>query len=796
MHWFNVRLATRRLGRDAGYTALNIGGLAVGLACCLLIAMWVGDERAHDRFHTKSERLYRLNKINTQPTGEQSHEALSSGPMAPTLVADFPEVEAAVRILPWWGEVLLQRDEMSLPVSDVTFADANLFEVFDFQLLRGDPATALDAPLSIVLTEGLAHTFFGDDDPLGETLVGQGDLVYTITGIVEDTPLESHLQYSAFVSWASVAPGNGALEMDWLMRWLPQTLFTYVLLQPDADPAALESKLPSFMETHFADRAEQYHLYLQPLEEIYLNSTDILYQRSMALGNQMHVTVLSVVALLILLIACVNFMNLATARAGRRAGEVGVRKSVGAQRSQLIVQFLGEAFVLVALSLGVALVLVEGIRPWFNALIGTSVKPFAWTTPSVLAAILGLGMTVGLVAGLYPAFVISAFRPTRALKHDAGGGGRRFRQVLVTVQFAASIALLAGTALVVRQMQYVQSENPGYDREQIVVLPTGPTSIAEQAAAFKEELLRHPSILRVSASSNVPGESIGTYSIEPEGRLGDEGLTAALMMLDDAKFLETYGLTMASGRFFDSARAADSSAVVINEAMARSLGWTESVGRRFDVSGELEGGTVIGVVEDFQMASMHQEIEPLVVVLQPRPYNVSVRIAGGESASALAHLRTTWERFETRYPFEYAFLDDAFADLYESDQQLMQTLGVFAGLAILIACFGLLGLAAYTAERRKKEIGVRRVLGASVPSIVGLLSRDYLKLVVVGFVVAVPLAYIAAERWLASFAYRIDIGASSFAFAGGIVLAIAALTVGIHALRAATADPIRALRAE
>ncbi|MEO0558146.1 MAG: ABC transporter permease [Bacteroidota bacterium] len=795
MHWFNVRLATRRLRHDAGYTALNVGGLAIGLACCLLIAMWAHGERTHDRFHTQSERLYRLNKVHTLPTGEQDHEALSSGPMAPTLVADFPEVEAAVRILPWFADVLLQRGETALPISDVTFADANLFEVFDYQLLHGDPGTALEAPLSMVLTEQLARTFFGDADPMGQALVGQGDLTYTVTGIVEDTPAASHLQYNAFVSWASVAPGEGGLEMGWLMRWLPQSMFTYVLLQPEADVAALEAKLPGFMETHFPERAEQYQLYLQPLEDIYLNSTHILYQRSVILGNQMYVTVLSVVALLILLIACVNFMNLATARAGRRAGEVGIRKSVGAQRAQLIVQFLGEAFVLIGLSLGLALLLVEATRPVFNTLLGTSMEAFAWATPSVLAAVLGLGLVVGLAAGLYPAVVLSAFRPSRALKHDVDGGGRRFRQVLVTAQFAASIALLSGTALVVQQMRYVQSENAGYDREQIVVLPTGPTSVSDQVDAFKEEVLRHPSIVQVSASSNVPGESIGTYGIEPEGHADEEGMTAAMLMLDDAEFMETYGLTMASGRFFDGTRAADSSAVVLNEAMIRSLGWTEAIGRRFDVSGELEGGRVIGVVGDFQVTSMHQEIEPLVMVLQPRPDKVSIRVAGGAAAGALSHLRATWERFETRYPFEYTFLDDAFAELYQSDRRLMQTLSVFAALAVLIACLGLLGLAAYTAERRKKEIGVRKVLGAGVPSIVGLLARDYLKLVAVGFVVAVPLAYIAAERWLSSFVYRIDVGASSFALAGGIVLAVVGLTVGLHALRAAGADPIRALRA-
>ena len=291
-------VALRQLRRQKGYASLNVAGLAVGLACCLLIALWVRDERAYDRFHAQSEQIYRLNKVHTQPTGEEQLESLSSGPMGPTLVADYPEVEAAVRIVPWWGEMLLQRDDTVLPVADVTFADRELFEVFDFELLRGDPATALEAPLSIVLTERLAETFFGETDPIGQTLMGLGDLTYAITGVVEDAPAASHLQYGAFVSFSSVVPGNGGLEFGWLDRWIPQTLFTYVLLRPGADVVALEAKLPDFMAQHFAERAEQYALYLQPLEDIYLGSTEILYQRSMAQGNRAYVYVLSVVALL------------------------------------------------------------------------------------------------------------------------------------------------------------------------------------------------------------------------------------------------------------------------------------------------------------------------------------------------------------------------------------------------------------------------------------------------------------------------------------------------------------------
>ncbi len=791
-----LTVALRQLRRQKGYAGLNVAGLAVGLACCLLIALWVRDERSFDRFHSENDRLYRLNKVHTLPTGGTELHALSSGPMGPQLVADYPEVEATVRILPWWGDLLFERGETSLTVPGVTFADRNVFEVFDFDLLRGDPATALEAPLSVVLTERLAEAFFGSDDPIGQTLLGFGDLTYTVTGIVEDTPPHSHLQYGSFVSWSSVVPGNGGLDFNWLTIWRPQSIYTYVLLRPDADPAALEAKLPGFMTEHFAERADQYRLYLQPLGDIYLGSMDILYQRSMVQGNRAYVYVLSVVALLILLIACVNFMNLSTARASRRAVEVGVRKSVGARRPQLIGQFLSEALLLVGLGLGLALVLVETVRPAFNQLVGKAMPAFAWTDPPVLIALAGLGLLVGLAAGTYPAFVLSAFRPARILKGSQTFGGRRFRQVLVTAQFAASIALLAGTFLVYSQMQFVLDENPGYDRDHLVTLPTGRTDIGDQAAAFKAEALRHPGITHATLTNNVPGQGFSTHTVVPEGRPEDEGLTAAGLFLDDTDLIETYGLTLAEGRFFDPARPADSSAIVLNQAMVRSLGWTDAVGKRFDMPGEIDEGTVIGVVEDFQIAAMYQEVAPLFMALDGSNGSLTVRLAGDDVAGALAHLEATWAQFEPRYPFEYQFLDDTFAQLYQSDRRLMQTLGLFAVLAILVACLGLLGLAAYTAERRTKEIGVRKVLGAGVASIIGLLSVDFLRLVGIGFVVAAPLAWFAAERWLDGFAYRIDVGLLPFVIAGALVLLLALVTVSTQALRAATADPVKALRYE
>ena len=795
--WKNyLKSAWRNTVRQKGYAALNVAGLALGLGCCLLIALWVQDEHAYDRFHTQGDRIYRLDKIATPPTGGSERHALSSGPMGPTMQAEFPEVEAAVRLLPWFDDVLIERGETVLATPDVVFADANVFSVFSFRLLRGSPATALADPLSIVLTEHMAHALFGEADPIGQTIVGLNDLTYTVTGIVEDAPAHSHLRYNAFVSWASVVPGNGALEFGWLDEWRPQSLFTYLLLRPEADPAALEAKFPAFMQAHFAERADQYAFYLQPLHDVYLGSSDVLFQRSMVHGNRTYVYVLSVVALLILLIACVNFINLATARAGRRATEVGVRKAIGARRPQLVGQFLSEVLLLVGVALVLALGLAEAVRPAFNAFTGKAVGALTWLAPGPLAVLAALGLAVGLAAGLYPALVLSGFRPVRALNSDASVGGRDFRKVLVTAQFAASIVLLAGTFVVYHQMAYVQTRHPGYDRAQVVVLPTGGTALADQFEAFKTEVLRSPHVTAAAGSNSVPGEDLMSFGLLPEGRASEEGWTANVLLLDDDDLPGTYGMEMAAGRFLDSDRAADSSAIVVNETLARSLGWADPIGKRLDVAGEGRARTVVGVVRDFQTASLRQPIGPLFMILDGRGSNLSVRITGDDVPGTLAHLRATWERFEPRHPFEYRFLDSDFARLYATDRRLMQTLGLFALIAILVACLGLFGLAAYTAEQRTKEIGVRKVLGATVASLVGLLSRDFLRLVLVASVVAVPVAWYAMERWLDGFAYRIALGPVVFLLAGGIALLIALATVAGQALRAAHIDPVKSLRAE
>ncbi len=794
-----LKIALRHLRKHPGYTFINVAGLAVGIACCLLILLYVQAELRVDRFHTNAERLYRLNKVVTPKAGETEFHVITSGPMAPALAADYPEVEQAIRVLPWFDDVLMRHGETSVLVPDVVFVDSNFFDVFSFELVRGDPADVLAAPLSIVLTETTAHRLFGDTDPIGQLLTGLNDLDYTVTGVAADPPVSSHLRFNALVAWSSLLPGQGGLEFGWIARWFPQVLYTYLQLTPGADPATLEAKLPEFMQRHFPQRADQYRLYLQPFTDLYLDSAHLLHMRNLRVGNRTYVYAFAIIALFILLIACINFMNLTTARATKRAQEVGMRKVLGAARRQLIRQFLGESLMMSLVALLLAVALVEVVLPVFQAFTGQVVPSGVWDNPTAMTAMVILFLVIGVAAGAYPAFVLSSFRPMHMLKglgassRDSAGP----RKVLVTLQFTISIVLLAGTAVVYQQMAYMQTKNLGFQKEQVVILPIGNTAIQSQFDAFKQTLLQHPNITHAAGSNSVPGGGLMSFGINPEGKEQDESWTAQAIRLDDYDLLETYGMEIATGRYFSEDRPTDATnGVVINEAMARSLGWNDPLGKRLDAPGEVDEGTVIGVIKDFHFESLHQPVAPLFLYYAPRHGNLSLRLTGQDLPATLAFIRDTWERFDPAYPFDYAFLDQAVAQLYDSEQRLMQTLSLFAILAILIACLGLFGLASFTAEQRTKEIGVRKVLGASVGSLVLLLSKDFTRLIGIAFVLASPLAYLAAQQWLQDFAYRIDLSWPIFLLAGALALAIAFFTVSYQAIRAAVGDPVKALRYE
>ena len=799
------KIALRNFKKYKTYAFINIFGLAVGLASCILIVLFVQDELRFDRFHEHADRIVRV--VEDQRDEDRvSHLAHTFTPMAPALEAEFPAVEHAVRLYPY--PVLVRHGEAKKFQEDrFFFADSTVFEVFSFSLIRGDARTALAAPFSVVLTEETARKYFGDTDPLGQILTvrdDDGERDYTVTGLLDAVPRTSHVHFDLLASFSSTRAFAPWMHNRGNWEWPP--LYTYALLAEGTDPAALEAQMPALAEKYMGERRASFRSFLlQPLTRIRLFSnreaeveptSDITY-----------VYIFSMIAFFILLIACINFMNLATARAASRAREVGMRKVLGAQRTQLIRQFLSESTLLAALALVLAVVLIELLLPALNAVSGKALSTdylIHWSIPVVLA---GIVLGVGLLAGSYPAFYLSAFRPVRALSGTSGRGrsAAALRKGLVVFQFGISIALIIGTTIIYRQLDYIQNQRLGFDKEHVVVVPLRDQADQINNATLKEQWEQIPNVLSVAATSGVPGLPTGLHDFwvfpDNTGRDSLELLTLTV----DHDFVETLGLEVIAGRDFSEDFPTDAyEAFVINESAALKLGWTDPVGREFALKYYLNGairkrGTIIGVVKDFQYNALHRAIDPTVLHVVPESYYtdyLAARIGPGAATATLAHMAERWQAFNAERPFEYTFLDETFDALYRAEERLGRLFGYFSILAILIACLGLFGLAAFTAERRTKEIGVRKTMGATVGGIVLLLSKDLLKLIAVAFIVGAPLAFFLMNRWLQDFAVRVEMSWGTFLMVGLAALGIAWLTVGYHAIRAALADPVKALRYE
>lgn len=787
-------VALRTLKRQRAFALINVTGLAVGLACCLLILLYVRDELSYDRHHTRAEHVARLTRTSS---------ALSAGPMGPALVRDLPGVEHAARIT---GDTRagIRRDDGEVFSESILFVDSSFVDIFTVEFLRGDPATALHRPDALLLTESAARRYFDDADPMGRPLTVQLEeqLELTVTGVVADPPRASHFRYDLLASFEPVARASQRME-NWHTNWL----FTYMLLAEGTDAADVEAALPAFFERHVGE--EWTHFGIQSLLDVHLRSAHLEYDIAPQ-GNIAYVLLFSAVAALILLIACINFVNLSTARSLKRAKEVGARKVFGARRSQLVAQFLGEAVLLAVLALALAGWLVSLLLPFFRDLAGRDLVLTVNDVGPGLGMALVLILVVGVVAGSYPAFVLSRFRPAAALRGQSGGMGGRgwMRRGLVAFQFAVSLFLIVGTLVVDRQLGFLREARLGYDGDQVLAIDFG-DALDGRYEAVKREVLRHPNVLGASASDNVPGEGVSDFLYRPEGWT-EADMPGWDTYFVDADYMEVLGMEIARGRGFRPDVSPEAAGFVINETALRDIVaavgdvWEDPIGRQieFYVPGAegwqvLRQGPVVGVVKDFHYRSLHAEIGPLVMQVLPGVFDVllvDVRTDGLDET--LAFLEDQWEAFGPDRPFEYAFLDEAYDRLYQNEAHMGTLFSVFAGLAVLVACLGLFGLAAYTAERRTKEIGVRKVLGASVTDIVLLLSKEFVVLVVVAFVVAAPLVWLAMERWLNNFAYRAEWGLDLLALAGGLGLAIALLTVSAQAIRAALTDPVESLRYE
>ena len=785
-----LRVALRTLRRKPGYAALNVVGLAVGLACCLFLLLFVREEVSYDRFHPSAESIYR---VNMEVPQLDATIAISPNIVAPLFKREFPEVLAATRVEAHGGVV--RAGDRILDDNNFYFADSTFFDVFDgFTLIVGDAATALTRPNTVVLTASTAKKFFGDADPLGQTIVRNNSQEFEVTGVMADVPATSHFSFDFLASFAS--------REFWANneQWGSANFFTFVRLPNAGAAAPLQAKITALTDRLRAqDEDNARILALQPLTSIHLR-TDVAYDLD-ATGDVKTVYGLTTVALLILLIACINYMNLATARAGQRAQEVGLRKSLGAYRGQLIGQFYSESALLTLGGVLLALGIVGLGLPAFNTLSGKELGFAALGQPGVIALIIGTFLVVSLVAGSYPAFYLSAFHPARVLRSRAttGGGAAWLRKGLVVLQFSISAVLIAGTLIVLSQIRFMSDQALGFDKEHLVVLPLNDEILVEKYPAMEEALRQHPGIVATAGINQIPGQLGWTSGFHAEG-LAEEDAFPIKGLPAQATVVEGLGLTLVAGHGFpDSPPEPDSANYlhILNETAIAKLGWTpeEAIGRRVAV--DSRWGELIGVVEDFHFRSLHETIEPLSIWYEPRHVrNLAIRLAPGETRAGLAHVEAVWGQFAAHRPFSYRFLDDVYDRLYRNEQQTGQIVSVFAFLAVFVACLGLFGLASFTAERRTREVGVRKVLGASVPSLVVLLARDFVLLVVVAFVVAVPLAWFGMDAWLDGFAYRVGLGPWPFLIAGVLLFAIALATVSTQALRAATTDPVKALRYE
>lgn len=798
-------ITLRTLRKQAGYAAINVSGLAVGLACCLIIFLFVRHEFSYDRHHEKAERIYRIG-FDARIGDASFHAAVSPTLMAETLLRDFPEVEQTTRLFAFSGNVSVRHEDRRFVEKGFLFADSTIFDVFTFPFVQGDSRKALTEPYTVVLTEATAEKYFGAGDPVGQTLAINDD-DYRVTGVIEGVPDASHFHFDMLGSMES---NQGGLSNT---TWVSNNFYTYLVLPPGYDAQVFEDKLSELVENYVGPVAQEifgasyeefmaasgFRYFIQPLTDIHLHS-DLDYEIEPN-GNIAYVYALVAIAVLILLIACINFMNLATARSAGRAREVGIRKSLGSERGQLIRQFLFEAICMSTLALVLALALVQFVLPLFNHLADTSLNNAFLSEPFLLIVLLVLALIVGVLAGSYPAFFLSSFRPAQVLKGKVqqGASGTLLRNGLVVFQFAISIALMVCTGVVFNQIRYVQDKNLGFDEERVVVLERAGV-LGEQNDAFRQQLLLLPAVEQVSFAAHLPGRLVGDNAYHREGASTEE-LESLRAMFADHDFVETLGMRLVAGRSFSRDRAADSAAVILNQAAVQRLGWTEDPVGKVITQPALTGEepdyyTVIGVVENFHFESLHEQIDPVIIHLSDFIRYATVRIAPGDLPNTLASIEQTWNAFIPEAPFEYAFLDQDFDAMYAADRQTGRLFTAFALLAIFIACLGLFGLASYLIQQRTKEVGVRKVLGATVPGIVGLLSKDFARLVLVANLIAWPMAYFAMRAWLANFAYHVEMGVGLFVLAAGMALAIALLTVSYQSIRAATADPVKSLRYE
>jgi putative ABC transport system permease protein len=773
---------------------INIMGLAVGMTACLLIFIYVKFELSYDKFNTNFDQLYRLNSDIRTPS-DILHWSSASAPMGPALQADYPEVKAVARV--FGNSYLVESKNRKFQENNIIFSDPALFNVFTFPFTQGNVTTALHDPFSIVLTETSAKKYFGQEDALGKTLLLDGKYPVKITGVMRDVPLNSHFTFDMVISAATIEK----LKLVNMKEWGNFSNFTYLLLPKGFNAAQLEAKLPAFLIHHIsADlrrKGYNYALFLEPLKNIYMDTL----RGAPVNGNLSNVYIFSLIAVFILLIACINFINLTTARAAERAKEVGIRKVLGAIKNQLAVQFLSESVAICLIAFGLSVLMSVLLLPLFNQLAGKTISTGLFEHGDVII-LLVMALIIGAVAGIYPAMVLTNFKITSILKgkFSTSVKGILLRKGLVVVQFTISIVLIVGTLVVYRQLKYMRDQSLGFKKDQMLVLDFGGDSLVQSnREAIKNELRRVNGVLAVAGSATTPGNGNAIAYSEAENNKGEMS-TLNLNLYDvDYDFIPEYGIKLVAGRAFRRDFGTDSTqAFVLNQAAVKQLGYTmanDAIGRKFSQWGRK--GSIIGVVQDFHFQSLQQQVKPLCFRINPHNIGLfTLRLQGGGIPATIQAIEAKWKQLAPQRPLSYSFLDKNFDKQYAAEDRFGQLFFYFAVLAILISCLGLLGLASYSTSQRTREIGIRKVLGATIPGIIHMLSKEFLGLVGMAALIAFPIAWLGMHHWLKDFAYQISISGWVFAIAGILAITIAIVTISFQALKAAMANPVKSLRSE
>ncbi|MEW6363430.1 MAG: ABC transporter permease [Acidobacteriota bacterium] len=797
-----LTVALRQTARHKAYSFINLFGLSIGLACTLLILLWVKDELSYDRFHSNAGSLFRVEQDQTGPQGT-FHVNATPYPMGPGLKDEIPEIQDATRHA-FPGVLLVRQGSNVFFEERVRAVDPSFLKMFTFPSIRGDAQTALNHPRSIVLTDEMARKYFGNQDPLGKTLTVNNDYPFSVTGVVAKVPANSTVRFDMLVPLDFIK--ELGLYND---SWGDNEIFTWVQLQPESRVALVNEKITRLrrdrQQQEFAGDAETLEairkragpqFMLRPLTDIHLYSVFGFGRRT---GTVQYVYIFSAIAVFVLLIACMNFMNLATARAANRAKEVGLRKTLGAFRADIARQFLGESMVTTLLAAGISMVFAALLLPTFNRLSGKELTASALLTWDYLLGVLAVAVVAGTVSGSYPAALLSAFQPVRVLRGGpaAGQRGALFRKSLVVLQFSLSVLLLVGTGVAYRQFNYMRSKSLGYDKEHLIYVPLRGDA-PKAYLAFKEELLRDPRVLGVTGTYQEPTYmSSNSWGVDWDGKDPNQRVLIGSAFVD-FDYTETMGIEMVAGRPLSRTFAVDNGeSFLVNEEVPKLMGLdaAAAVGKRFSFQGV--DGTIVGVMKNYHYQPLQYAIEPLAVLVAPEALQFAVvKLRPGDIPGALAYVRSTWEKVVPSYPYEQVFFDQDFGQMYASDERLATILKYFAAMAVVIACMGLFELASYAAQQRTKEIGVRKALGASVPGILRLLLKDFARCVLLANAIAWPVAYAAAQMWLQSYANRTTVGVWTFAGACALTLVVALITVSLQALKAARTNPVDSLRYE